>query len=531
MIKNKNKKKKEKKAIPLSQVEEKVGVMWTRVSTQEQALKGMSLETQRQACEDYARRNNIRIVEHYGGTHESAKQEGKLFREMIDSVAKRTDVNMILCYTLDRFARTGPEGIMIKEFLQSRGIYVISVTQGIDPESLTGGLFGDMLLLFAKFDNDQRKMKCMAGMRESLRAGKWYSKPPLGYDKIGNGKNRMMVVNDTGRLLREAFKWKAEEGITDVEVCNRLKARGLKIDKQRISEIFHNKFYCGYIEHALLDEGEVVKGNQEILIDEETFNKVNNIPTHKDYTHAEETPDFPLKRHIRCADCGGYLTGYNATKRKTKYYKCNKKGCRHNYRIEVLHDKYRALLDGLEIPKELYPIIKKVLTKVYTERNNYQIDTRKALLKRKSELCSELENVEYRAGTGKIPMNVYETTYKRLHKELEDVEAGLNRVAQDYSNILKFTDDALAMCCNLRGLWERGDFSTRQRLQKIAFPEGVTYDDVLGDYRTPKTNEVFELFGLISGSYDFDKSKKEEKSSDFSSKVAGGGLEPPTSGL
>ena len=531
MIKDKNKKKKEKKAIPLSQVEEKVAVVWTRVSTQEQELNGLSLDTQRQACEEYARRNNIRIVEYYGGTHESAKQEGKLFREMIDSVARQSKVNIILCYTIDRFARTGPEGIMTKEFLQSRGIYVISVTQGIDPESLTGGLFGDMLLLFAKFDNDQRKMKCMAGMRESLRAGKWYSKPPLGYDKIGEGKERKIVVNDTGRLLREAFKWKAEEGITDVEVCNRLKEQGLKIDKQRISEVFHNKFYCGYIEHALLDEGEVVKGNQEVLIDEETFNKVNNIPTHRDYTHAAETPDFPLKRHIKCGDCGRYLTGYPATKRRTKYYKCNTKGCKHNYRVEVLHDKYRGLLDSLIIPSEFHPIIKKVMARVYAERHHYQTETRKSLLKRKTELCKSLEDVEYKLGTGKIPYKVYETTSKRLQGELEEVEQGLEKVSQDYSNIKRFVDDALAICCKLRSLWEIGNFSTRQRLQQIAFPDGVTYDDTIGDYRTPKTNEVFELFGLISSSYDFDKSKKEEKSDDFSSLVAGGGLEPPTSGL
>ena len=527
----KKKKKKERKAIPFSQLAEKIAVVWTRVSTQEQELNGLSLETQRQACEEYARRNNIRIVDYYGGTHESAKEEGKLFRHMIDSVAVREEVNMILCYTLDRFARTGTEGIMTKEFLQSRGVYVVSVTQGIDPDSLTGDLFENILFLFAKFDNDQRKMKCMAGMRESLRAGNWFSRPPMGYELTGEGHNRRLRVNATGQLLRQAFRWKAEEGISDVEVCKRLRERGLDIYKQRISEIFHNKFYCGYIEHALLDEGEVVKGNQEILIDEETFNKVNNIPTHKDYTHAEETPDFPLKRHIKCGDCGKWLTGYPATKRRTKYYKCNTKGCKHNYRVEVLHDKYRALLDSISIPKELHPIIRKVLAKVYAERNAYQQDARKTLLKRRTELCKQIEDLEYEYGLNRKPANVFETTYRRLQNELVEVEQGLAKVSQDYSNLIKFTDDALAMCCNLRGLWERGDFSTRQRLQKIAFPEGVTYDDVLGDYRTPKTNEVFELFGLISSGYDFDKSKKEEKSDDFTSKVAGGGLEPPTSGL
>ena len=47
--------------------------------------------------------------------------------------------------------------------------------------------------------------------------------------------------------------------------------------------------------------------NSEALIDEVIFNKVNGI-SNAGYEHKKITDDFPLKRHIICSECGGYLT-------------------------------------------------------------------------------------------------------------------------------------------------------------------------------------------------------------------------------
>lgn len=41
--------------------DQKVAVIWTRVSTKEQADNNLSLETQEKACRDYAERNGIEI--------------------------------------------------------------------------------------------------------------------------------------------------------------------------------------------------------------------------------------------------------------------------------------------------------------------------------------------------------------------------------------------------------------------------------------------------------------------------------------
>ena len=50
-------------------------VIYTRVSTKEQAENNMSLETQRKICEQYANKNGYIILESFGGTYESAKND------------------------------------------------------------------------------------------------------------------------------------------------------------------------------------------------------------------------------------------------------------------------------------------------------------------------------------------------------------------------------------------------------------------------------------------------------------------------
>jgi len=48
-------------------------VVYTRVSSKEQADNNASLETQLKFCAGYAERKGMMVHEYFGGTHESAK--------------------------------------------------------------------------------------------------------------------------------------------------------------------------------------------------------------------------------------------------------------------------------------------------------------------------------------------------------------------------------------------------------------------------------------------------------------------------
>jgi DNA invertase Pin-like site-specific DNA recombinase len=80
--------------------DKKTAVIYTRVSSKEQADKNLSLDFQRKTIEEYAGRNGFTIAATFGGTYESAKTAGrKEFARMLEYVKRsRGAVSHILVH-------------------------------------------------------------------------------------------------------------------------------------------------------------------------------------------------------------------------------------------------------------------------------------------------------------------------------------------------------------------------------------------------------------------------------------------------
>jgi len=250
---------------------------------------------------------------------------------MIRSVKNQKEgISVILVYSLDRFSRTGDNAIFISSELKKQGISIISVTQPIDVSTHSGVLQQNIQFIFSKYDNDLRREKCIAGMKEKLLRGEWTGGAPLGYVYgIINGA-RKIVAGEKGNLIAWAFELKVQ-GLSNTEIAIKLNSSGLKINKKRLSELFRNPFYCGYISHSLLD-GRVIKGKHEALISEELFLRTNDKLKKNafGYRHEKGNDNIPLKNFVRCSECETPFTGYIVKKKNLYYYKCNRIGCRCN---------------------------------------------------------------------------------------------------------------------------------------------------------------------------------------------------------
>src|SRR4051812_28454945 len=91
----------------------KNAVVYTRVSTKEQADGNKSLETQKKYCDEYAMKAGLNIVSYFGGTYESAQSdERKEFNRMLNFVQRSKEkIGHIIVYSYDRFSRTGDHAI------------------------------------------------------------------------------------------------------------------------------------------------------------------------------------------------------------------------------------------------------------------------------------------------------------------------------------------------------------------------------------------------------------------------------------
>ncbi|MCC9168630.1 recombinase family protein [Pontibacter harenae] len=283
----------------------KVAVIYTRVSTKEQAETNQSLETQLERCRLYADRHGYEVVETFGGTYESAKNdERKEFQKMLDFVRKsRHKIGYIIVYSHDRFSRSGSNAIHITDQLSQLGIAVVAVTQPVDTMTASGKLQQGIQFLFSQFDNDQRREKCMTGMEAKIRKGYLVGKAPMGYDQLKVNGEQVIKPNRTGKLICLAFQLKAEQGLSNTDIIQRLRAQGLTLYNQTLTKIFRNPFYCGLITHGLLEEGEVIVGRHEPLISRDTFLRVNGLQAQNvhGYTQVKEDEALPLRHHISAA--------------------------------------------------------------------------------------------------------------------------------------------------------------------------------------------------------------------------------------
>ena len=414
-------------------------VIYTRVSTKEQADNNLSLETQRKACNAYAQKFNYTIMANFGGTYESAQtDERKEFTAMLSYVKKcRERISYIIVYSLERFSRND-NSIWLSSELRKLGIEIVSVTQPIDTSNPSGQMQQKMLFLFGEFDNQLRKQKCMAGTKEMLLRGDWPTMPPLGFDIVKINSKRSIVANQKGKLLKQAFEWKAHEGLSNEAIRTRLAEKGLKLCHQRISETLRNPFYCGMMVHNML-EGQVVEGNHEKLISKELFLKVNGLldqNTHG-YTINEENNAIPLKRFIHCDDCGKPMRGYLVHKKNIYYYKCNTVGCGNNKNASSLNQRFAKILEAFRLDQaiEFIDLIKKQTIATFNQLTKGQEDEYVVLQKQLQELMQKIDRLEERFINEEINGELYNKYYEKFSLEKKELEKNLLKASKQVSNL------------------------------------------------------------------------------------------------
>jgi site-specific DNA recombinase len=478
-------------------------VIYTRVSTKEQSDNNQSLETQRKACEQYAIKSGYPILGYFGGTYESAKtDERKHFNSMFGFIKKsREKVAFIIVYSVDRFSRSGGNAIYITEDLRKEGITLIAVTQPTDASTPTGSLQQNIQFIFSEYDNQLRKEKCMAGVREKLLQGIWCGIPPVGYDIIRRDGKKEYVLNAKGKLVAKAFEWKAQ-GLSVIEIRNRLNAQGFKICHQRVCDTLRNPFYCGLLAHTALN-GELVEGIQQKAVSKELFLRVNGILAQntQGYRIQPENNEIPLKRFIKCENCGSYLRAYKAYKNQQYYYKCNTVGCKCNKRADSLHDKFRAMIDEytISLDDDIKYLITRQMKATCLQLTKDQQDAAQHTEATLKEIDRKIERLEERFIEEEINGEMYGKYSERYKAERLEILTEMQKASKGVSNLDKCIENALTYAAKLKPLWESSDYTGKQMLQNLVFPEGIYYNRKNDRCRTGRINSVFSCIAALAG--------------------------------
>ncbi|OGB77085.1 hypothetical protein A2476_02835, partial [candidate division CPR3 bacterium RIFOXYC2_FULL_35_7] len=321
---------------------QQTAVIYTRVSTEEQAKEGASLEAQERLCKEYCIRQNWIILKVF---REDGVSGGKIDRpalqKLLDYVSKnKGKVNFCLVHKIDRFARDLSIHAQIKGRLIKYGVELKSVTEDIN-NTPTGKAMEGMLAVFSEYYRNNLSCEVSKGQRERVLQGYWPFPAPIGYlngfrDSF-NGPIKKLKKPDCEYIKKalEDFAIGILQTPADFrrylnETIKKYKWRKTPIAKQQSFNILYNIFYAGYA--CLPSLGILQKGKSESMISLETFQKVQDRlkeNSRKKYKRMPVNETFPLKEKCYCLDCGYKITGAYATGRSAKYpfYRCDR-GCK-----------------------------------------------------------------------------------------------------------------------------------------------------------------------------------------------------------
>ena len=439
---------------------------------------------------------------------------------MIKAVKKDRSVKYIIVNQADRFSRNAGQAINIINDLKAEGITIVEASTGMDTSTPEGIMMMQFKLSLAQWDNTNRTNKFVSGRKHCMERGVWVGKRPLGYNKEGKSINAKFTINATGKLIQKAFKWKLQ-GVDNFRIMDRLSAMGLNVSKQKLHKILTNPFYAGKIQSKFTD-GEIVDGKHPAIISWVEFLQVQDILSGRTgvYKVKAETPRFPLKRHIRCAEDGLPLTAYTVKRKNIDYYKCNQVGCKNNVSAKKVHRLYAELLDAYAIPAALLEWFNDVVSSIIYEEDSEHKEQLSLLKKQKSELENKLKKCKVSRGMGDIDEDIYTTTVEVIQEKLAKIEVEIAKVKRNLSNLTSTVEEVVATCCKLGSLWGDSELELCQKIQNLLFPGGIFWDKEKENYRTIGENQALSVIRTISESSE-NKNKEESENSSSKKSVCG----------
>ena len=150
------------------------GVIYARYSSDNQREE--SIEGQLRECNDFAKRNDITIVDSYiDRAFSDTTDRRPAFQKMIKDSAKNM-LDVIIVWKLDRFARNRYDSAHYKAQLRKNGVKVISANENIS-EGSEGIILESVLEGMAEYYSADFSEKVIRGLTENAMKCKFNGGP------------------------------------------------------------------------------------------------------------------------------------------------------------------------------------------------------------------------------------------------------------------------------------------------------------------------------------------------------------------
>ena len=239
-----------------------LAAIYIRVSTEDQAMHGISLQAQEDSLQNYCKALGYEIYKIYRDEGRSAKDithRPEMVQMLSDAEAKKFQA--IFIYKLDRFSRSMMDLVSTIEKLKEWGIDFVSMQDKIETTSATGKLMFHIISAFAEFERNVTSERTRFTMKSKFRRGGLVTKSPLGYKII----NKELYPAENSYVVQEIYHafLNNDTSLTQLAKKYNLSVNGLK-------KVLTNETYLGKVKFG----GESLAGKHTALISQELFDKV-----------------------------------------------------------------------------------------------------------------------------------------------------------------------------------------------------------------------------------------------------------------
>ena len=309
---------------------------YIRVSTQEQCLHGLSLESQREALISYAKAHNMQVVDIYadeGITARKAINKRLQFHRLIKDV-QAGKIDLILVTKLDRWFRNIKDYHNTQEVLEKHNCNWRTIYENYDTSTASGRLHINIMLSVNQDECDRTSERIKAVFEHKKdKKEATTGAMPLGYKvvdkKIVKDKELEPLVND----VFEYFELHNNKNGT-VNYIN--EKYGTRYHYNTIARMLNKPIYKG--------EFSGIEGFCEPYLDNDRWNKIQSL-AERNIKQRHNDRVYTYSGLIYCSECGLHMAGASTKYVKAdgdikyyKHYRCTnavvRKWCSHNLSIK-----------------------------------------------------------------------------------------------------------------------------------------------------------------------------------------------------
>ena len=501
----------------------KRAVSYLRVSTREQAERGgreegFSIPAQRDANKKKATSMGAMVVKEFV---ERGVSGTTINRPALQAMLKYLEeegsaIDYVIVHKVDRLARNRADDVELNARFDALGIRLISTSENID-QTPGGLLLHGIMSSIAEFYSKNLSNEVKKGMTEKVRSGGSVGRAPVGYlnvRDVNDGREIRTVEVDPERahLVTWAFKTYAGGDWSVRSLTDELVKRGLMMAKtaklpakpvetRQVHQILTNPYYLGIVSY----KGAQYPGNHEPLIDQETFQKVQQILKSKINGERTNKHGHYLKSTLFCGHCKMRMIVQVAKSRSGEEYPYFTCLGRHSKRTDctlrsinfyLAEDLIQEMYDRLALKPKYATTLRSTLTEQLQLLKNDTAVQAEALASQKLEIERRQRKLLEAHYNDAIPIEMLGTEQKRLDSELTRVNRELKDLTTDLGDAARFIEMAIDLAEQSASAYRRAPEHIRRQFNQILFERIEVVMDENDDHQlravlAPPFDELF----------------------------------------